>query len=258
MKNVNLVKRNCLDGKPSIGTYVTLSPAAVEIAAVAGFDFVRLDPYHVPCTVETLANMVRAAFAHGVTPWARVRNDPYEIMTALDLGVQAITVPNCGTVDAARAAVDAVHYPPRGNREMSRPLRLRSLGSEEYLEWSRTQLMLSVQIEGPEGLENYRDIVRVEGVDVVQTGRNDLSQALGVPGENLHPKVLDAEKRIVFAALEAGKEVSLVHSLNDDGLERAARWIEQGVKIMTVDSDYMVLLETYRRGAKALRAKIGG
>jgi 4-hydroxy-2-oxoheptanedioate aldolase len=253
MKDINRVKKNCAEGKPSLGTYATLSPTAVEIAAIAGFDFVRLDPYHVACSPEVLGNMVRAAYAHGVTPWARVRNDPYEIMTALDLGVQAITVPNCGTVAAARAAVAAVHYPPLGEREMSRPLRLRNLTGAEYLEWSRTQLMLSVQIEGSEGLQNYRDIVRVEGVDCIQTGRNDLSQALGVPGENLHPKVLDAEKRIVEAALEAGKQVSLVHSLNDDGLERAARWIEQGVRIMTVDSDYMVLLESYRKGLSRLR-----
>jgi len=132
-------------------------------------------------------------------------------------------------------------------------MRLRNLSGAEYLEWSRTQLLLSVQIEGGEGLRNYREIVAVEGVDCIQTGRNDLSQALGVPGENLHPKVLDAERRIVEAALEAGKQVSLVHSLNDDGLERAARWMEQGVRIMTVDSDYMVLLETYRRGVKRLR-----
>jgi 2-keto-3-deoxy-L-rhamnonate aldolase RhmA len=156
-------------------------------------------------------------------------------------------------VAAARAAVNAMHYPPIGDREMSRPMRLRGLTASQYLEWSQTQLLLSCQIEGAEGLENYKEIVKVKGVDCIQTGRNDISQALGVPGENLHPKVLEAEKRIVSAALDAGKQVSLVHSLNADGLERAARWMEQGVRIMTIDSDYMVLLESYKGAVKKLR-----
>lgn len=254
MRDVNRVKENCRDGLASLGTYVTFhAPAAVEVAALAGFDFVRLDPYHAACSPETLGNLIRAAHAHDITPWVRVRNDPWEIMTCLDMGAQAITVPNCGTVAAARAAVAAVHYPPLGEREMSRPLRLRGLSAQDYLEWTRSQLILSVQIEGLEGLDNYREIVAVEGVDCIQTGRNDLSQALGVPGENAHPKVLEAERRIVEAALDAGKQVSLVQSLNSDGLERAARWMEQGVRIMTVDSDYMVLLEAYKGGVATLR-----
>jgi len=253
MKDINLVKKKYNEGGHALGTYVTLSPTAVELAALAGFDFVRMDPYHNACSPEMLSNFFRAAYAHGVTPWARVRNDPWEIMTCLDLGAQAITVPNIGTVAAARAAVNAMHYPPMGDREMSRPMRLRGLTASQYLEWSQTQLLLSCQIEGAEGLENYKEIVKVKGVDCIQTGRNDISQALGVPGENLHPKVLEAEKRIVSAALDAGKQVSLVHSLNADGLERAARWMEQGVRIMTIDSDYMVLLESYKGAVKKLR-----
>jgi 4-hydroxy-2-oxoheptanedioate aldolase len=254
MRDINLVKKRYLEGATSLGTYVTFqTAAAVEVAALAGFDFVRLDPYHVSYNPETLANMVRTCYAHNITPWARVRNDAWEIMTSLDMGVQAITVPNVGSAAAARAAVAAVHYPPKGDREMSRPLRLRGLSASEYFEWASTQLILSCQIEGRDGLENYKEIVKVQGVDCIQTGRNDISMALGVPGENAHPKVLEAEKRIVSAALEAGKQVSLVQSLNDDGLERAARWIEQGVRIMTVDNDYMVLLAAYKAAVKRLR-----
>lgn len=255
MKDINRVKKICAEGGTALGTYVTFrSPEAVEVAALAGFDFVRLDPYHWALSPERMADMVRACYAHGVTPWARVRNDPWEIMTCLDLGCQAITIPNIGNVAQARAAVAAMHYPPLGDREMSRPLRLRNQSTAEYREWSRTQLLLSCQIEGREGLENYREIVKLDGVDCIQTGRNDISEALGIPGENLHPKVLDVEKRIVEAALAAGKQVSLVYSLNPDGLERAARWMEQGVRIMTIDSDYNVLLETFRAGVRKLRA----
>jgi 4-hydroxy-2-oxoheptanedioate aldolase len=251
----NRVKQLYRAGKSSFGTYVTFPTAAiVEVAALSGFDFVRFDPYHLHYNPETLENMARTAYAHNVTPWARCRNDPWTIMMTLDAGVQAISIPNTGSAAEARAAVAAAFYPPKGEREMSRPLRLRGLSAPDYLEWAANELILSCQIEGRDGIDNYREIVKVEGVDCIQTGRGDLSLALGVPGEESHPKVLEAEERIVEAALEAGKQVSLLHSLTPEGIERTQYWIGKGVRILTVDSDYRVLMREYAAGLTQLRA----
>lgn len=250
----NRVKQLYREGKPAFGTYVTFPTAAIiEVAALSGFDFVRLDPYHLHYNPETLENMVRTAYAHGVTPWARCRNDPWTIMMTLDAGAQAISIPNVGSAAEARAAVASAFYPPKGEREMSRPLRLRGMSATDYLEWAAQEVILSCQIEGRDGVENYKEIVTVEGVDCIQTGRGDLSLALGVPGEEFNPQVLDAEKRIVEAALEAGKQVSLLHPLTEDGIERTLRWMEQGVRILTVDSDYRVLMREYAAGLTKLR-----
>ncbi len=66
---VNRVKQLYLQGKPSFGTWVSFpTPAAVEVAALAGFDFVRMDAYHGSANPETLENMIRTAYAHNVTP----------------------------------------------------------------------------------------------------------------------------------------------------------------------------------------------
>jgi 4-hydroxy-2-oxoheptanedioate aldolase len=252
----NRVRQLYEAGRPAFGLYVTFpTPAMVEVAALAGLDFVRLDAYHIHYNPETLENMVRTAYAHDITPWVRCCNDPWTIMMTLDTGAQAITVPNVPNAEAARAAVGAVFYPPRGEREMSRPLRFRDLSTADYLDWVNSEVILSCQIEGSEGVENYQEIVRVEGVTCIQTGRGDLSLALGVPGEEFHPKVLEAEQRIVSAALEAGKQVSLLHPLTDDGIERMTRWIEQGVRIITVDSDYRVLMRSYAVGLRRLRGE---
>lgn len=252
--NPNRVKQLYGEGKTSFGIYVTLpTTAIVEVAALSGLDFVRFDAYHIPFNAETLADMVRTAYAHGLTPWVRCKNDPWTIMTTLDMGVQAITIPNCGSAAEARAAVAATYYPPKGEREMSRPLRFRNLSAPEYIEWAANEVILSIQIEGREGVENYAEMVKLDGVDVIQTGRGDLSLALGVPGEEFHPKVVDVEKRIVAAALDAGKQVSLVHPMSDEGFERMARWMEQGVNIITLESDYRALTRIYSAGVKRLK-----
>ena len=197
--------------------------------------------------------MIRAAYDQGVTPWIRTRNDPWVLMTVLDMGAQAISISNMSTVEEAKHAVAGVFYPPLGEREAARANRFRHASSKEYYEWSANEVLLSVQIEGTEGIQNYKEIVKVEGIGCIQTGRNDISLALGVPGEQFHPKVLEMEKRIVDAALEAGKQVSLVHPANDDGIERITRWIEQGVLIHTVETDLTALYSFYSRALTRLK-----
>lgn len=69
---------------------------------------------------------------------------------------------------------------------------------------------LIVQIEDKSGLENIDDILSVPGVDMVATGKNDLSQALGFSGQNSHPDVLAAEDLVIRKALEHGKYPTLL------------------------------------------------
>lgn len=254
MAATNRVKDLCSQGKVALGTYVTFpTTAVVEVAALAGFDFVRIDAYHTHFGPETLLSMVHTAYSHQLTPWLRCRNDPWEIMMTLDYGAQAISIPNVGTAEAARAAVTAAFYPPKGEREMSRPLRFRGMSAPDYLDWVEQNVMVSCMIEGVEGLENYKEIAKVEGLDCIQTGKGDLSLALGVPGELFHPKVLEAEERVVAAALEAGKQVSLNHPLTDEGIERMQYWMENGVHIFTVDSEHRVLAREWGAATTLLR-----
>ena len=246
----NEVKAKIAEGKTVFGVYVHIpSPAIIEPLALSGLDFVRLDPYHASYTRETLENMTRAAYGIGVTPWARVRNDPWEIMTTLDAGVQIITVPNVGTADEARRAVSAAHYPPHGERESNRPNRFRHFTDAEYLDWVEREVWVSVQIEGRNGIENYQEIIAVDGVNVIQTGGNDIALALGLTGTGLgrfHPKVLEIEARIADAALTAGKQVSLNTDLSPRGLEYVQSWIDKGVRIFTLGIDAVAIMNAFR------------
>jgi staphyloferrin B biosynthesis citrate synthase len=129
----NRVKEQYLQGKPSFGAMPAIqSSSSVEVAGMAGFDFVRLDPYHHNINPETLGDMIRTAYAWNMTPWVRCRNDPWVIMTTLDMGAQIITLPNIQSVEEARAAVNAALYPPKGERENSRALRFRGMSAADY------------------------------------------------------------------------------------------------------------------------------
>ena len=251
----NRVMALCREGNPAFGAYVRIpAPEVVEALAQAGLDYVRMDNYHNRWNPDTLGNMIRASYDQGVTPWIRTRNDPWVLMTVLDMGAQAISISNMSSVEEAKRAVAASSTRRSASARAARANRFRHVSSQEYYEWSANEVLLSVQIEGTDGIQNYKEIVKVEGIGCIQTGRNDISLALGVPGEQFHPRVLEMEKRIVDAALEAGKQVSLVHPANDDGIERINRWIEQGVLIHTIEADLTALHAFYARALTRLKA----
>lgn len=245
----NRVKQLYQAGKCAYGTYIMMpSPASVEIAALSGFDFVRIDGYHTQMNPETLQAMVTTAHSYDITPWMRCRNDPIEIELMLGMGVQIVTIPNLHNAQLARAAVDAIRYPPKGNREASGVHRFAG-GGRDYAE---ENILLSCQIESREGLENYKDIIRTEGMDCIQAGRGDIALALGLEGE-FHPKVLEWEDRIFTTAMDAGKMVSFVHPFTDDGIERTLRWIERGMRVPTMDHDRRVMQRGFTMGLQRLR-----
>lgn len=255
----NRIKRLYAQRKPAFGTYITLQTTAMaEIAGSVGLDFVRVDAYKQHFNPETVDAMIRTLYGFDTTPWVRCRLDAWEIGVALDAGAQVIST-KVNTVEEARAAVAAVRYPPRGTKESSRPKRFSSVSDAEYFKWAAEEVLLSLQLESPGAWENYRDIVKVEGVDIIQFGKHGISAALGVPnelsgyGREAAPKLLEAERAVVEATLAAGKQACLMDSATPHGLERLLRWVERGVLVIGIDSDYAILSRGYGEALKTLR-----
>ncbi|GAA2858075.1 4-hydroxy-2-oxoheptanedioate aldolase [Aminobacter niigataensis] len=256
MLSKNRVKQNYRAEKSSFGVHVKVpAPALVDVAANVGSDFVKFDQYHSPFGYEAFYAMVAAARAGGMTPWVRCRNDAYEIMTMLDMGIEGITVPNCGSADEARAVVAATRYFPKGVRESNRPVSRRGHSDKDYFEWAESEILVCVSIENKAGLENYKEIVKVEGVDVIATGRGDISLALGVPTDrDNQPEVIETQKRVLFAALDAGKQVSMTYPCTPKGMEEAAWWQEKGVRILTMETEHRVLARSYAAAFNQLKS----
>ena len=64
---------------------------------------------------------------------------------------------------------------------------------------------VSIQIETVESVEIVDKIAATKGVDWLFVGPADLSVTLGVPGDFMHPKCIEALKRVAAAAKKAGK-----------------------------------------------------
>ena len=137
---------------------------------------------------------MRASELSGIAPIVRpVANKPEIIAPFLDRGAWGVQIPHVNTADEARAAVDAVKYYPEGHRGIfsrSRPAGYGFSGSTgDYVAEANRNTLVCLMLEEVEAIENLESMVQVDGVDVFFIGSGDLSQSMGVPGQQTHPEV---------------------------------------------------------------------
>ena len=181
----NRIKRVMRDGKLAIVSHVGFAdPAVIEIIALAGFDGAFIDMEHSVFDLQTVGEMIRVADLCGITPVVRVPDEnPKTILRVLDMGAQGIQVPHIAGAEGAKRAVEAVRYPPVGDRGGAGSSRAAGYGSTPWLEHmssSNEEILLIVMTEDKRGLDEIADIAAVDGVDIIALGPTDISTALGL------------------------------------------------------------------------------
>ena len=186
------------------------SPALVEILGIAGFDWVSIDMEHSATGFETVEHLARAARAGGFSALVRVsKNDPIEIMRALDRGVDGVIVPHVKTRVGLEEIVAAARYAPDGTRGACTSVRAAGYGITNwatYLEKTKSDTVVVAIIEDPEGVHNFDELLEVEGADVFWLGTRDLTQAMGLPDTDLYdPRLAEIAKDLCARADAKGK-----------------------------------------------------
>jgi 4-hydroxy-2-oxoheptanedioate aldolase len=239
--------------RPLVGMWVcTGSPLVAEICAGAGLDLLLVDMEHSPNGLESVLAQLQAVAAYPVTPVVRVPSaDVVTIKQVLDLGAQNLVVPMVSSAKQARAAVDAVRYPPRGRRGVGSALArsARWTRVDGYLEQADQHVSLVVQVETVEGVAAVHEIAAVDGVDGVFVGPADLAASLGLLGQQGHPDVVAAVLHTVEAVRAAGKPVGV--NAFDPALARS--YVEAGASFVVVGADVTLLA----RGSEELADRFG-
>lgn len=253
----NPVKQKIRDGQTVFGIYIGVpSPAMVEFAGYAGFDFVRIDISHNSYDLPTIVNMIRAAEATGVTPMVRVDDDPHLITNVLEAGAMGLFIPDVATAEKAKAVVKAVHFAPRGDRgtySASRIARYGAISSGEYCKWSNEELLLGFQIESKEAADNLEETLGVDGIDMIGSGRGDLSNSLGLTGQKNHPAVLALEEKIFATAKRRGKYISVnLDPTAPKFAEEVAAW-KRKAQVITLGHDITIIRRNFSDAIKTAR-----
>lgn len=207
----NTLKQKLAAGKAVFGVMITFpSPPVIEMLGYLGFDWVLIDNEHGSTTVDTAEECIRAADLTGIAPIVRpVANKPEIIAPFLDRGAWGVQVPHVNTAEEARAAVDAVKYYPEGHRGIfsrGRPAAYGFSGSTgDYAREANKNTLVCLMLEEVEAIDNLPELVKVEGVDVFFIGSGDLSQSMGLTGQQTHPEVQALMEKGVKTIRSAGR-----------------------------------------------------
>jgi 4-hydroxy-2-oxoheptanedioate aldolase len=254
----NRLKRLLAERKPALGFWLSLNSLAVtEIAAGAGFDWLLLDSEHVLHDLESLERHVLAAHHAGTDTELVLRvptTDPVPMKALLDAGVRSFMFPFVQSEEEARLAVAATRYPPQGVRGFSGATRANRYGRDaEYLKTYADEICVIIQIESPQSIEAIPDFGRIEGIDAMLIGANDLAANMGYLGDTSHPEVIAMFDRAAAAIMVTGKAAGFQFF----DRERASKLLERGFSLAAVAGDINLLLHGAAEALQQLRGDGG-
>lgn len=231
----NATRAKLASGEAVAGVIVPVAaPVLVDLAALAGFDYVLIDSEHGHLGFESAEHLVRAAEAASITPLVRVsHNAPSEILRFLDLGAPGVMVPQVSSAADAEAVVCSVKFYPRGSRGLagSRAADYGLAGSmESYVARANHETMVLVLIEDIRAVDNLEALLAVDGIDVFFIGAADLAQSMGHPGRPDHPEVRATVDRIIDQVVAAGRIVGV----NATTADVAASYHKRGVRFFSL------------------------
>lgn len=255
MKITSAFRSRVLAREWLIGTWLNLgSPVTAELAGLAGFDWVLLDHEHGPGGEDTMLHQLQAVSATPAVPIVRIAaNETARFKRALDMGAMGVMAPFVSSVADAEATVQAMRYPPRGQRGVAKNHRASGFGAdfEHYYLNAHECLLNLVQIETAAAVAAVDGIAAVDGVDVVFVGPTDLSYALGIRDQLDHPTFLSAVQKVSAAAKKHGKAAGIL--IHDASLVAKCR--EWGFTFVALGSDSGAVRGGLQQSINALRAK---
>jgi 4-hydroxy-2-oxoheptanedioate aldolase len=242
------LKRKLREGRPVFGTFCCLPTyQTVEVIASSGFDFVVFDVEHSPSN----PGMVHAQLAVLARCATAASHDAVAIKHYLDLGADALMVPNVDTAEQASQIVRLMRYPPQGVRGFGGSMRASDYFRDSgYYKRANDEVCLMAQIETPLGLKNLEEICAVDGVDVAFFGPNDFAAQTGFIGQSAHPEVMDKMEEGMRRARAVGKASGILC-----GEPHVERYRAAGTQVIAVGSEVGLLVRSADDLVKRLNAQ---
>lgn len=160
--------------KKALGAFLHLGDAlAAETLCLSGFEAVVLDHEQGPGNLSNAIGLVHAAASAGTRTLLRVPSDdiPY-LRRALQLGLEGLILPMAETATQVEDFLAAVKksYPSsslRGAGGHASVVRSVAPSAAQFLRKREELLLKAVQVETEVGLAAVREMVKVEGLDMI-------------------------------------------------------------------------------------------
>ena len=243
----NRMKRKLKEKQPVFGAIITIiEPELVEIAGIAGLDYIWMDLEHINLDWNKAQACVLAAELHGITPIIRPTEvagyREYMIQRALNIGFQGAVLTGVRNPVDMGAMLDIMKFWPDGKRGVGhgrvheRAGERMEVGPDVLAEMNE-EIFAAILIESAEGVEKIDELCAMDGVDAVGLGHRDYALDAGLPDyEYMQEGMQDALHRINDGARRHGKSYFGAANTPED----MKRQVSEGGLIFTVAGETAV------------------
>lgn len=193
-KTLKKIRENRCARVCGLGHYL---PFFVRYAAHFGYDTIWLDLEHRAMTDREVQSLSALCYHNDIDCMVRPpTQERTRLYRYLEDGATGLMMPLISDADEAQQIVNAVKFPPVGNRGMDGAGLDGDFGlgvwkaESTYTDDANRETFITVQIETPTALENVEEIAAVPGVDALFVGPGDLGLRLN-HRENGKPATLD-------------------------------------------------------------------
>jgi 2-keto-3-deoxy-L-rhamnonate aldolase RhmA len=237
--------------EPVFGLIQTIpNPTLTELAVWSGFDFVILDGEH--GVADEAAHLTCLQVLSGSAAFSAVRVAPGQFGAVgryLDLGADAILMPDVQTPEEAAAFVAAATPGPKGTRSSTGSARATRYGLRRSA--GEAPLLLAL-IEGQRAIRQMEAIAATPGLGGFVVGPSDLSADLECPNDFSSPVYASA-----FAAIEQGAaRAKLVIGTKPHPGYPLERLLAGGHRFIIAAADIQVLRDGFRNELTLQRASM--
>jgi 2-dehydro-3-deoxyglucarate aldolase/4-hydroxy-2-oxoheptanedioate aldolase len=206
-----------------------------------GFDALWFDQEHMDYPTEKLEVGTLACRAMGMDSFVRLPPTDYAVITrALEAGAGGVMAAQVHSAAEAEQIVKWAKFHPRGYRGLNTAgwdARFATVPPAKFAEQSNLESFVAIQIETAGALAEVDQIAAIDGVDLVFLGPADMSQNLGVIGDFMNPKCLEAIDKISAACAKHKKPWGVV-PVNP---EYAEMCISKGCRMLSIAADVRII-----------------
>ncbi|MCB1204628.1 MAG: 4-hydroxy-2-oxovalerate aldolase [Verrucomicrobiae bacterium] len=217
-------------------------PPYIVHAARAGFDCIWLDLEHRAFDTRELQVLMAHFRLYDIDCLLRAPTlEKTGLYRYLEDGATGLMIPHVSTAEKARQLVQAVKFPPVGDRGLDNA----GLDSDyrinpdsfAFIEWANRETFLVVQIETPEAVENVEEIAGVPGVDMLFVGPGDLGLRYRLEGDETGARLEAAYDRVAAACKAHGVAWGCPAGTPEEMAKRRA----QGAQLLCNCGDFGIL-----------------
>ncbi|MEM4312002.1 MAG: aldolase/citrate lyase family protein [Nitrososphaerales archaeon] len=225
-----------------VGIEDLASPIIAKLMKRANFDWVHLELEHTQMNYETLFNFINIANSVELPTIVKVPElSRAWVSRVMDFGATGVRLPWTESREEVEKLVKWVKYPPNGIRAVYLGANTDYLDMDvkEYIKRANESTLVFAHVETKKGIENLKDIAKVEDLDVIMVGPYDLSISLGIAGEFENPKLTEAIDKVIEVCERNGK----VPGITVDNFSYGRFLIERGMRCLEIATDRGMLLE---------------